>query len=311
MPSMFVHSTLTILVILLFLPLMAQTPQTTYSLSVAVNEVTLEFHASDGHGLPLNDLKLADLHILDNGLPPARVSKFQVLRDVPIRVAFLFDTSTSMAPALTHNREIALQFTQNILRQSSDQAFIANFGSVAKLVQPWTNDAKALELSLRYPSAYGERTRPGTALYDAVYQACHYQFAAADKASTSNLILLFSDGEDNASHFDLAQTVQACQHTHTAIYAFRTDSSLGASALAELSEKTGGRVFYDPAGSPTSKSDIYDDLRQIEAAQRNQYQLIYVPAQMRHDGTFHHVQLNASDLQDHIEVRSGYYAPLR
>jgi VWFA-related protein len=168
-----------------------------------------------------------------------------------------------------------------------------------------------LELSLRYPSAYGERTRPGTALYDAVYQACHYQFAAADKASTSNLILLFSDGEDNASHFDLSQTVQACQHTHTAIYAFRTDSSLGASALAELSEKTGGRVFYDPPGSPTSKSDIYDDLRQIEAAQRNQYQLIYVPAQMRHDGTFHHVQLNASDLQDHIEVRSGYYAPPR
>jgi hypothetical protein len=109
MPSMFVRSTLTVLVILLFLPLMAQTPQTTYSLSVAVNEVTLEFHASDGHGLPLNDLKLADLHILDNGLPPARVSKFQVLRDVPIRVAFLFDTSTSMAPALTHNREIALQ----------------------------------------------------------------------------------------------------------------------------------------------------------------------------------------------------------
>ena len=254
MPSMFVRSTLTVLVILLFLPLMAQTPQTTYSLSVAVNEVTLEFHASDGHGLPLNDLKLADLHILDDGLPPARVSKFQVLRDVPIRVAFLFDTSTSMAPALTHNREIALQFTQNILRQSSDQAFIANFGSVAKSVQPWTNDAKALELSLRYPSAYGERTRPGTALYDAVYQACHYQFAAADKASTSNLILLFSDGEDNASHFDLSQTVQACQHTHTAIYAFRTDSSLGTSALVELSEKTGGRVFYDPADSPTSKS---------------------------------------------------------
>ena len=306
---MFLRSSLTGLGILAVLPLLAQTPQPTYSLSVAANEVTLEFHASDAHGLPLNDLKLTDLRILDNGFPPVRVSKFQVLRDVPLRADFLFDTSASMAPALSHNREIALQFTQNILRQSSDQAFITNFGSVSKSVQPWTNDAKALELSLRYPSFYGERARPGTALYDAVYQACHYQFATADKAETSNLILLFSDGEDNASHFNLSQTVQACQHAHTAIYAFRMDSSSGASALEELTEKTGGRVFYDPASSATSKSDSYDDLRQIEAAQRNQYQLIYVPARIRHDGTFHHVQLSASDLQDHIEVRSGYYAP--
>jgi Ca-activated chloride channel family protein len=97
---------------------MAQTLQPTYSLSVAVNEVTLEFHASDAYQPPLNDLKLTDLRILDNGLPPTRVSKFQLLRDVPIRADFLFDTSASMAPVLSHNREIALQFTQNILRQS-------------------------------------------------------------------------------------------------------------------------------------------------------------------------------------------------
>ena len=308
---MFVRATLKALGILLALPLAAQAPQPPFSLSVTVNEVTLEFHASDGRGLPLNDLKLADLHILDNGLPPARVSQFQILRDVPLRVAFLFDTSNSMAGSLTHNREIALQFIRNILRQSSDQAFIANFGSIAKPVQLWTNNEKALETSLRHPTVYGERARPGTALYDAVHQTCKYQFAAQDKASTSNLILLFSDGDDNASRFDLSDTVQACQHAHTAIYAFRTDSSVGASALAELSEKTGGRVFYDPSDSPTSKSDSFDDLRQIEATQRNQYQLTYVPAEMRHDGRFHHVELNANDLQDHIEVRSGYYAPPR
>jgi hypothetical protein len=39
--------------------------------------------------------------------------------------------------------------------------------------------------------------------------------------------------------------------------------------------------------------------------------LVYVPSEMRHDGAFHHVKLTASDLQDHIEIRSGYYAPTR
>jgi Ca-activated chloride channel family protein len=146
------------------------------------------------------------------------------------------------------------------------------------------------------------RTRP-------LYQACHSQFGATDKASTSNFILLFSDGDDNASRSTLSQTVEACQHNHIAIYAFRTESRLGASVLAELTEKTGGHVFHYPENSATSRSDVYDDLRSIEATQRNQYQLIYVPSEMRHDGAFHHVQLTASDLQDNIEIRSGYYAP--
>ena len=290
-------------------PLIAQTTQPSYSLSVSVNEVTLSFHASDGHGLPINDLKLADLHILDNGLGPARVSAFQVLRDIPIRVGIVFDTSSSMAPVLSHNREIALEYTQSILRQSSDQAFITSFGSISKLIQPWTSDSNTLALSLRRISGYGERTRPGTAIYDSLYQACHSQFGATDKASTSNFILLFSDGDDNASRSTLSQTVEACQHNHIAIYAFRTESRLGASVLAELTEKTGGRVFHYPENSATSRSDVYDDLRSIEATQRNQYQLIYVPSEMRHDGAFHHVQLTASDLQDNIEIRSGYYAP--
>ena len=295
----------------LSLPLTAQTPQPAYSLSVSVNEVTLSFHASDAHGLPINDLKLADLRILDNGRPPTRVSAFQALRDIPIRAGIIFDASISMEPTLIHNREIALEYTQNILRQSSDQAFVTIFGSISKLIQPWTNDSNALALSLRRLSGYGERTRPGTAIYDSLYQTCHSQFGAADTRSTSNFILLFSDGEDNASRSTLSQTIEACQHNHTAVYAFRTESAAGASVLAELTEKTGGRLFHYPETSALSKSDVYEDLRSIENAQRSQYQLVYVPSEMRHDGAFHHVQLTTSDLQDHIEIRSGYYAPIR
>jgi hypothetical protein len=117
----------------------------------------------------------------------------------PIRVGIVFDTSTSMAPVLSHNREIALEYTQSILRQTSDQAFITSFGSISKLIQPWTSDSNALALSLRRISGYGERTRPGTAIYDSLYQSLPFAIGSADKASTSNFILLFSDGEDNAS----------------------------------------------------------------------------------------------------------------
>ena len=299
-----------LLTLFVSLPLMAQKTGPLYSLSVSVNEVTLSFHASDGHGLPINDLKVADLHILDNGHVPLRVSAFKILRDIPIRVGIAFDTSSSMMPDLNQNREIALEYAQSVLRQSSDQAFIASFASSSKLIRPWTSDSNALALSLRRISGYGERIRPGTAIYDALYQMCRSQFVGSDKASTSNFILLFSDGEDNASRSTLSQTVEACQHSHVSIYAFRADSADGASVLTELAEQTGGRIFHYPEDFAASKAGIYDDLRSIEDAQRSQYQLVYVPSEIRPDGTFHHVQLTASDLQDHIEIRSGYYAPL-
>ena len=293
------------------LQLIGQVTQAPYSLTVAVNEVTVSFHASDDHRLPVNDLKLTDLRILDNGVPPVRISNFQARRNIPIRVGILFDTSTSMTLVIDHNREVALQYTQGVLRQSTDQAFITSFASTSQVIQPWTNEAKTLAARMRRISGYGERTKPGTAIYDTLSQTCRSQFDGADQALTSNFILLFSDGDDNASRSTLAKTVEACQHNHVALYPFRTGSAAGAAVLGELAEKTGGRVFHYPHDTEASRSEVDEDLRSIEDAQRSQYQLVYVPSQMRRDGTFHHVQVTATDLQDHIEIRSGYYAPTR
>jgi hypothetical protein len=68
-----------------------------YSLNVSVDEVSLTFHAADAHGLPVNDLKLYELSLLDNGKPPQKVLAFGALRDFPIRAGILMDTSVSVA----------------------------------------------------------------------------------------------------------------------------------------------------------------------------------------------------------------------
>ena len=79
-----------------------------YSLSVSVDEVSLNFHAADVHGLPVNDLKLDELNLLDNGTPPRRIVAFGSLREFPIRAGFLMDTSVSMEGYLARNRAISL-----------------------------------------------------------------------------------------------------------------------------------------------------------------------------------------------------------
>lgn len=280
-----------------------------YNLSVAVDEVSLTFHAADAHGLPINDLKLDELRIFDNGKPPGKILAFQSMQNFPIRAGFLLDTSDSVERYLPRNRAISIEYAQQLLRQQTDQAFVMDFNFLAEIAQPWTSNAAALTAGIRKFTRYGESRIGGTAIFSAIYQACLNQFDKVDHAGSGNFILLFSDGEDNASRADLKQAVDMCQRANTAIYAFRVESpyssSSGPKTLAELTSQTGGRVFFDN----DSDVGIYNDLRTIEADLRNQYRLIYKPEGLKHDGSFHRIDLLGPERAGNIIVRSGYYAP--
>jgi Ca-activated chloride channel family protein len=282
-----------------------------YGLSIAVDEVDLTFHAADAHGLPVNDLKLEELSLLDNGQPPAKILAFESLQNLPIRAGILLDTSASMEEHHGADRAIAIKYAQRLLRQQSDRAFVMDFGYLAEVPQSWTSNPAALTAGIRSVTTVGQRGMGGTAIFTAIYQACLNQFGRIDHAASGNFILLFSDGEDNASHAYLEQAVDICQHTNTAIYAFRAESKYGLSSgpktLAELAAKTGGRVFYDD----DSEAIIDNDLRTIEADLRNQYRLLYKPAELKRDGSYHRIELKGPERVDSTIIRSGYYAPGR
>ncbi|HEY5215246.1 MAG TPA: VWA domain-containing protein, partial [Acidobacteriaceae bacterium] len=231
-------------------PALAQTADQNppaYSLSVSVDEVILTFHAADAHGLPVNDLKPAELTLLDNDQPPRKILDFQLLHDAPLRAGIVIDTSESMQTNLPRDRSIAIAYARQLLRQSTDQAFVTEFGRIAKSLQSWTSDAAALTSAVRSISVGGAGPSPGTAIYDALLRACFNQFDEAHHATTGNFVLLFSDGEDNASFSSLKEAVSMCQRSNTAIYAFRSGSGFGSgpSTLASLTSETGGRVFRD------------------------------------------------------------------
>ena len=278
-----------------------------YKLSVTVDEVTLTFHAADIHGLPVNDLKLSELRLLDNGKPPRRILTFDSLQDFPIRAGILMDTSQSMEEHLSGNRAIAIQYAQRLLRQQTDQAFVMDFGYVSRTLQPWTGDPVSLTYGIRRVTAGKANPLGGTALYDTIFRACFNEFGKIDHAASGNFILLFSDGEDNASHTSLQEAVDICQRSNTAIYAFRAEPksafSSGPKTLADLASQTGGRLFFDD----DSEAAIYNDLRTIEAALRNQYRIIYNPVELKHDGSFRRIELRTPERVNSLNIRSGYY----
>jgi Ca-activated chloride channel homolog len=282
-----------------------------YNLTVAVDEVSLSFHAADGNGLPINDLKLDELRIFDNGKAPRKILAFQPMHDFPIRAGILLDTSDSMEGYLPRNRAISIEYAQQLLRQETDQAFVMDFNFLSEIAQPWTSNPAALTAGIREFTRTGGSRMGGTAIFNAIYQACLNQFGRIDHSASGNFILLFSDGEDNAGHVDLKQAVDMCQRANTAIYAFRVESKFSSSSgprtLAELTSQTGGRVFFDD----DSDAELSNDLRTVESDLRNRYRLIYKPENLKHDGSFHQIDLLGPERAGNLVVRSGYYAPVR
>jgi VWFA-related protein len=283
-----------------------------YNLSVSVDEVILNFHAADARGLPVNDLKLDEVRLLDKGKPAPKILSFQLLRDYPIRGAILVDTSWSMHEQHATIRAIAGKYAESLLRQQTDQAIVVEFGDRSEILQPWSSDPAALSAAIAGSTASDVSLLGNTtALFDVLYATCHYQFGRIDHAASANFIMLFSDGDDDASHVSLKQAVDMCQSTDTVIYAFRPEAgseydSAGSGTLAKLARETGGRVFsYNQ-----SADGVSDDLRTIEANLRNQYRMIYRPPELKHDGSFHPIELETPDRVDSLVVRSGYYAPM-
>src|ERR1700751_4419628 len=152
-----------------------------YRLSVSVNEVSLTFHAAGAHGLPIRDLRLDELRILDNGAPPRRIVSFQSMENFPIRAGILLDTSESMEGYRSRNHAISIEYAQRLLRQQTDQAFVMNLDSQSRAIQPGTGDPNALTAGVRRLNPDGNRHLSGTPIFASIYRACLNQFGRLDR----------------------------------------------------------------------------------------------------------------------------------
>src|ERR1035438_5365886 len=85
-----------------------------------------------------------------------------------------------------------------------DEAFVVNFSDEAFIDQEFTADIKKLRDGLSHIDSRG-----GTALYDAV--AASADKLAADAKRPKQVLILITDGEDNASSLDLEQTIHRVQ----------------------------------------------------------------------------------------------------
>lgn len=292
------------------LALHAQTSGHGTTFQVQVNEVTLPFRAYDDVGRPVVDLRLPELLLRDNRKAPGKILSFTHLTDQPIRIGFLLDVSPSIEwSSLIRGQDTASLFATEFLRPRSDKAFVMKFDFDQKFLSGWSDNPPDLQEAI---SSIGDDRRSrmgGTAIYDALYRGVRDEIARqTTPGQNSNAVVVFTDGDDNASHARLSDVIDICERTNTAIYLFSSNTEsrfdTGEKNLRELAAESGGRVFFDedPAG-------IRDDLRTVEEDLRSYYLIVYRPAKLKPNGAFHHIQLETLRRNVEIDARAGYYAP--
>jgi VWFA-related protein len=274
------------------------------TIRLGVNEVNLIFTVTDKHGRYIPNLRQSDFALLDDQKAPERVNSFHQQINLPLRVGVVIDASTSIRTRFQFEQQSATEFLIETLKPRSDRGFVMGFDVTPTVTADWTNNLDALETGIN-------RLRPGggTALFDAVYTACRDKLLSErGQEPVRKAMILISDGDDNQSRVHPDEAIKMCERAETIIYAISTNwtpsRGKGDQVLTQMSESTGGRVFFPP-----SVEEMSGSFKEIQAELRSQYALVYTPADFKYNGAFRSIYLYCNDRRYQVRAKSGYFAP--
>jgi VWFA-related protein len=292
-----------LLLLLLVLPLLrraeAQDPET-YRLSVNVDLVVLNATVRDQKGRVASDLRQQDFEVFEDGVRQS----IQLFRheDVPVSVGLVIDHSGSMRPKLASVIAAARTFIQS--SSTDDQMFVVNFNERINrglpTTTPFTNSPDELAKAISNTPATGK-----TALYDAVWKAREWVAAGArDK----KVLIVISDGGDNASAHTLADVLRAGYKSNIQVFTigiFDTeDADKNPTVLKQLALASGGEAFL-----PNELSEVVSVCESIAKDIRSQYTLGYLSSTATQRGGYHSIKVLArgtGKARLHVRTRSGY-----
>jgi VWFA-related protein len=264
-----------------------------------VNLVQLQAKVTDSEGHVVRGLGREAFQLsIDDAAQP--ITMFQG-EDAPVTAGIVVDNSASMAPKRNDVVAAALAFAR--ASNPKDQMFVVHFSDGARLGlpngTPFTGDVAELEMAISRFQAAGI-----TAMYDGILLA-ESQFIRA--AYNRKVILVITDGGDNASQASLADVLNAAWKSETAIFAIgifdEADRDRNPRLLTQLAEATGAEAFF-----PTEVSETRKICERIAGDIRNQYTLAFSGSQ---DGRYHRIKLTASDPRYgrlEVQTRAGYFA---
>jgi len=190
----------------------------------------------------------------------------------PARIVLLVDNSLTIRADVEKLEQAAREFAYEIYE--GDKLLIVGYDEQAEIVSDWTDDAKAIESSLKL---FRKKGQPH--LFDAIRAVV--EEALRPLQNQKRIVIVISDGLDRGSKATFEQTLAELQSENIMVYAVQAvDRTRGAIrrdvpkpkvVIDKLAEGTGGEIFSIDEPQVAAKA-ICDELRQ------NRYVLSYVPS---------------------------------
>lgn len=272
------------------------------TISVDVNLVMLHATVRNRKGSFVPGLSASDFHVFEDG-EPQTIRLFQH-EDAPVAAGLIVDNSGSMQRKKQDVLDAALAFIDS--SNSKDQIFAVSFNEHVSFGlpagEPFSDNRQELIAALNEARADGR-----TALYDAIQAGLdHLNQSTLDK----KVLMVISDGGDNASHHTLAQVLDAAERSNAIIYTIglfdEYDEDRNPAVLKKIARETGGEAFL-----PDDLRELPGICRRIAADIRNQYAIGYLPANRNFSGAYRTIRVTATGPHgEHLFVRTraGYLA---
>src|SRR5512145_154588 len=250
-----------------------------------IDLVSLSVTVTDA-GRYVTDLNKEEFEVFEDGVKQA-ISFFSRVQQ-PIALAVLLDTSASMDQRLETAQEAAIGFARRM--RTDDVMTVIDFDSQVRVLQTFTNDVPTLEKAIRHTSVNGS-----TALYNAIYislkELKKIKAPSAEEIRREAIVVL-SDGDDTSSLVEYEEVLDLAKRSETAIYAIglkqnseaRREFKEAEFVLRQLSQETGGRVFF-----PTSASELPRIYEQIAEELSSQYAVAYSSKNPQRNGAWRRI----------------------
>jgi len=278
-----------------------------YILRTDVEEVVLNASVLEGTRLVQN-LKKDNFQVYEDGVKQNIIS-FQHT-DLPVSIALVVDNSGSMSKKRPAVNKSALDLIE--ASNPQDEAFVVNFSDEAFIDQDFTSDVNKLRDGLSHIESRG-----GTALYDAVVASADK--LVADAKRPKQVLILITDGEDNASTLTLEQTIRRVQElSGPVIYSIgllfgdemsRSEVRHARRAMEMLSTETGGIAYF-----PKSMEQVDQIAAEVARDIRSQYTIGYHSTKPTRVPGFRRVQVTAEAQgmgKLTVRTRTGYFPVVR
>jgi Ca-activated chloride channel homolog len=275
-----------------------------YTLRQDAYEVRLNATVLDGSGRSVQTLTKDAFSVYEDGVPQT-IASFRH-EDLPVSLGLLIDSSGSMYDKRSAVEKAALDFVK--LSNPQDEEFLVDFSWEAFIDQDFTNDITKLQQGLGYVKSSG-----GTAIYDALVASADY--LSKNAKHPKQVLLVVTDGEDNASSATLEQTIRRIQDLDgPVIYCVgllfgedtdKRESRHAKRVLETLAEQTGGAAYF-----PKSIKDVDAVAAQVAEDIRTQYTISYHSTKSPTLGGYREVHVDAkakSFGKLSVRTRSGYY----